>query len=521
VTSIAAIDAARRGDFTAASAATFAEASEKLEFGFRTQALGDFELAGYWARCAGDLVGAENAYDQALTLHEHDLQHQPLPRLVASYLAHLPQLAGAAALVAVDRGRPERALAIAELGRCRALGLRTGSRARVVPAGADPARWEAYIHTWRHVIAGAIARTDAAGGETDPDLAALTDELVASGVARSALLPVVAPVTIADARAALAGDSAVVYSIRARDRCALILLDASGARTIAPDVPPDEGLVSIVANALGPAVRRVIWVPHASLVAIPVGALLAQRAAVMYAPSLTVALAHAATVRGGRRAVAIEGRGDPGTALTTGAGAIIQPLAANLATLRPTNGAELAAALAPADVAVLSCHGIYDHADPLATALVLAGAGTASLAQLYDELELAPGMLALVAACDAGTAIQDELNEPLGLPMTLLDAGAQACIGAAWPVRRFPTVALFLRLVRELAAGAASPDALAVAIRWLRTATKREIAALFAGANHPAAKEYRFLQVERDEVAFPAAVDWAGFIHWGGPWQLA
>jgi hypothetical protein len=79
------------------------------------------------------------------------------------------------------------------------------------------------------------------------------------------------------------------------------------------------------------------------------------------------------------------------------------------------------------------------------------------------------------AAVASGTVAQSEVNEAIGIPVGALAAGASAVVGAVWPVSRIAAVATCARFLRELASGAASPEALQTASVWLRDATYEDV----------------------------------------------
>ena len=133
----------------------------------------------------------------------------------------------------------------------------------------------------------------------------------------------------------------------------------------------------------------------------------------------------------------------------------------------------------------VSCHGLFNGDDFLASKILLARGEELSLGELLgQDTDLHDLRLLILSSCQ--TAMLDLLgarDEVRSLTTGMLQAGAQAIIGALWSVDDLATCLLIVRFVQEwfprieLEPPAA---ALARAQRWLRTATNMELGRFLA-----------------------------------------
>jgi hypothetical protein len=128
-----------------------------------------------------------------------------------------------------------------------------------------------------------------------------------------------------------------------------------------------------------------------------------------------------------------------GAAEELGALAGIWPQARVLREAEATRPAVLAA-LPEASLIHLACHGMSDDRDPLDSRLVLAD-GDLTMADVM-ALQLRPGCLVVLSACQ--TAVRDPSvpNEAMSLAMGFLAAGAATVVASLWPVPDYSTAAL-------------------------------------------------------------------------------
>jgi len=134
------------------------------------------------------------------------------------------------------------------------------------------------------------------------------------------------------------------------------------------------------------------------------------------------------------------------------------------------------------DVVHFSCHGLVQPSDPLTSCLVMAGDEPLTVADLLAT-RLEQARLVVLSACDSAL-IGGELDEVVGLPTALLQAGAVAAVGSLWSVEDLATMVLmreFYRLWRV--EGRRPADALCQAQRWMRNLTTSERASAFPGVD--------------------------------------
>jgi hypothetical protein len=277
---------------------------------------------------------------------------------------------------------------------------------------------------------------------------------------------------------------------------------------------------------------RLLWIPQGSLVALPIMACevgdggLADRAAVMTAPSLTLGLpAIEPDAAPPARGVALRGRVDASTPEPTDGGAeILSALTSGRPEVMPERIEELNEEARGASVLHLTCHGVYDWGDPLKSYLKLGAGFDLSVADLFEKVALEPDSLVLFGTCDSATVAQGAINEAIGIPIAMMAAGARGVVGSRWPVARSAAVAICLQFLRELARGAASPEALQRASSWLRTATLGQLSQELATVRHPyAAKIESALSMNpglRHKPFFHSPHLWASYVHWGGGWRV-
>ncbi|GDY33936.1 CHAT domain-containing protein [Gandjariella thermophila] len=127
---------------------------------------------------------------------------------------------------------------------------------------------------------------------------------------------------------------------------------------------------------------------------------------------------------------------------------------------------------ANADILLLACHGQADLADPLHSGLLLAGRPV-DLRQLMDmRLRI---RLAVLSACETALPGIDLLDEVIGLPTGLLQAGVAGVVASQWAVPDRATAMLMTEFARRWAGGGQAPTAaLRAAQQWLRDTTNGE-----------------------------------------------
>ena len=146
-------------------------------------------------------------------------------------------------------------------------------------------------------------------------------------------------------------------------------------------------------------------------------------------------------------------------------------------------------------IAHFACHGRFNFKNPRKSALILAGAKSATdnvnsdditdltLEEIFD-LPLSKCSLVTLSACETGlTDIRDSTDEYIGLPSGFLYAGATNLISTLWAVNDVSTAILMIRFY-ELFLSKTRPP-VAIALResqlWLRDAAVQDLVDWVAG----------------------------------------
>ena len=144
----------------------------------------------------------------------------------------------------------------------------------------------------------------------------------------------------------------------------------------------------------------------------------------------------------------------------------------------PTRAATLAA-IDEATIWHFACHGKADLVDPLKSNLLVAD-DAITLADILARPSVAR-RLAVLSACE--TAVPDiaRLDEMIGFPGALMQAGIAGVVASGWPVHDAAAFAFAVRLHELLAAGVAPALATRHARTWLRKVTRGELHDRFGG----------------------------------------
>jgi CHAT domain-containing protein/tetratricopeptide (TPR) repeat protein len=191
--------------------------------------------------------------------------------------------------------------------------------------------------------------------------------------------------------------------------------------------------------------------------------------------------------------------------------------------------ADVLAALDRADVFHLSCHGRADPANPLDSALIVAGGERLTIGEVTSRRIHA--RLGVLSACE--TAIPgDELpDEVVNLPTGFFASGVGASIGSLWSVPGLATALLMLRFYEGWRVDGLPPaKALRAAQMWVRdTTTADKIAylesldrgAAVATGGTPADRLFRAIVLDPalnpSERGHQSPYHWAAFAYVGPP----
>ena len=551
--------------------------------GARRSRFGQLTTAGFCFREGGRHTEAVRAYDRAFSLFERELQHLPEAPLITHTLSRWASSYAQAAFAALDAGDAPKALDFMEKGRSRLLVNRLGSDAAPAPRGADAELWARYTRAWRSASLHEVATMLGHRGPPAEASAVLElrAELQAAGIATSELNPVkptLSTSSVCDRLRASTGprrvvlaavhlgrelrfvrataDGVVELPLATREQAEVLravevyvasvrAAGGGGAARAAARRDLLDAVRGPLTSVLGPALEggpaRLVWIPHGSLIDLPLaachvapgGPYVVDRAAIVVAPSATFARSaldedtHVAL-----STAAIAGRYARNKPPTSGGPALLAKLMKPPREDVPSSMAELASAAAGKTLVHLSCHGVHDPKDPLGTHLELGGSFDASVQAIFDT-SLFERLLVVLATCDSGLLAQTDVNEALGIPAALAAAGAHAVIGSCWPVQRLTAVGICARVFRELASGTASPEALQRAVLWLREATLEEYESELAACDHPALGERELGGVRRlaapgdrvfaedADVPERCTLDWSLYMHWGGGWAAS
>ncbi len=206
--------------------------------------------------------------------------------------------------------------------------------------------------------------------------------------------------------------------------------------------------------------------------------------------------------------VLVQAERGPGSVLTLAAGATPETVTERLRT---------------APVAHFACHGEWDAAEPLNSALHLAGVRL-SLADLFARARTEEARLTLLTACESAAGHRPVVGggEYLGLPAAFILAGSKAVIGSLWRVDDAATAFLTVELCRRLVGGTGSAEALRAAQIWLRKIRRAELLEL---AEEPLTAEllgpleWNYLNTLPD-LPFVSPYYWAAFQAVGSPEPL-
>jgi hypothetical protein len=157
-----------------------------------------------------------------------------------------------------------------------------------------------------------------------------------------------------------------------------------------------------------------------------------------------------------------------------------------------------------------ACHGEADPTDPLDSRLLVAD-GEISV---RDILARSPGAyrLGVLSACETAAPDAARLDEMIGFPGALMQAGVAGVVASAWPVADRVAYAFAVRLHELLAADVEPATAVRRTRLWLRTVTRGQLhdhlGSLFAP---PDGTPTRHLARWRDQQPYRSPRHWAAF----------
>jgi len=176
----------------------------------------------------------------------------------------------------------------------------------------------------------------------------------------------------------------------------------------------------------------------------------------------------------------------------------------------------------PPSVWHFSCHGTAGFAHALESGLLMANDERLTVRDLLG-LRLSGIRLAVLSACETGLPGTTVLDEVIGLPTGLLQAGVAGVVASLWSVNELSTMLLLVRfyeLWRD--EGLTAVEALRQAQIWVRDTTNKEKADYFKGflpefvtnktpvaVAHELYQNLMFLRLDQRDFAHP--FHWAAF----------
>jgi CHAT domain-containing protein len=168
----------------------------------------------------------------------------------------------------------------------------------------------------------------------------------------------------------------------------------------------------------------------------------------------------------------------------------------------PPNRASVLSALDRCAIWHFACHGVHDPMDPLESRLALSD-GPLTLRAIFAR-PAGRRRLAVLSACRSAMPDESLLDEVVGFPSALLQAGVAGVVSSQVNVGDRAAMLLVLRFFDEVADGTSPPRALARAQAWLSSATNGEI-------HHSLP----------DALPFPAGLTEAELEYWEGRRQFS
>ncbi|GAA1638959.1 hypothetical protein GCM10009733_040130 [Nonomuraea maheshkhaliensis] len=237
-------------------------------------------------------------------------------------------------------------------------------------------------------------------------------------------------------------------------------------------------------RALGP-LDSVTLIPAGPLAALPLHATMLDRVTVAYTPNARVLSDAAARLpsAGSAHLMVADPGDDAGNRLHAVDDEItmVRRRFPGTRILRVPRPQQVIAELPRHSVYHFACHGVVDHRDPLESSLLVSG-GRITVKDVLGE-RLPGARMAVLSACESGVPGASLLDEVVGLPSAMLQAGVPGIIGTLWQVDDFATLLMVMRFYELWDGGRRSPaQALRQAQRWMRDSTLTEFLRYVEGA---------------------------------------
>jgi len=294
-------------------------------------------------------------------------------------------------------------------------------------------------------------------------------------------------------------------------------------------------ILPLVRHLRGLGHEQALLVPCGPLGLLPLPAMAVDEMAFSYAPSGRIALELSAHRRPAGPPVLAAVGDPPSRAASLPLAALEAEMSAEhfpvnsrrLLLGRDADRSAVLSALPGATHLHFACHGLFDLAKPLDSALLLAGQDRLTVRDLLDSgLDLSAARLAVLSACQTAMSDQEVPDEILGFPAAFLQARVPAVLGTLWRVGDLATTLLLADFYRRhLGNGEAPVQALRGAQTWLRDGTLRDLGLVEllerayerSGGREPRLRKALFVYSKRlrESRPFAAPHHWAGFVVWG------
>lgn len=164
-------------------------------------------------------------------------------------------------------------------------------------------------------------------------------------------------------------------------------------------------------------------------------------------------------------------------------------------------------------LAHFACHAETDPADPLSSALVLGGGARLTVRDLLD-VRGGPDLV-ILSACATSVTGRELPDEAVGLPGTLIGAGARGVISAAWPINDLAAHLLTTDFVDRWAHGTPPAEALRAAQTRLRDLPHTQLAKHLRVLRGPSPTSPATAHPPTPSRPFAALADWSAFTYTG------
>ena len=164
-----------------------------------------------------------------------------------------------------------------------------------------------------------------------------------------------------------------------------------------------------------------------------------------------------------------------------------------------------------------SCHGLFNLASPLESALFLTNEERLTLGEIFG-LDLSKCYLVTLSACETGlTNFASFSDEYIGLPSGFIYAGSTNVVSSLWKVNDLSTAFLMIKFYQNLQAVTSVAVALNQAQLWMRDITKAQLKAWITANSLPLDPTMwqnlnkRLYKLQDDQKPFQDPFHWAAF----------